>query len=106
MAILMLIQEGTMKPSKKVLYKLTKDHMTIKEILEHIDTLASEDMTEDGIHHDDWADHEGEYKIEIIKRLSEALEYTPEDTPGDTSDYVVPFYQETMDNLNKLTILK
>jgi len=48
--------------------------MTTKEIFENIQVLAMEDMTEDGIHHDDFPDHEGEYIESIIKRLKEINE--------------------------------
>ena len=47
--------------------------MTIKKILEAIEELAMEDMTEDGIHHDDFPDKEAEYKMEIIKQLAEEV---------------------------------
>lgn len=43
--------------------------MTISKILENIKELAMENMTEDGIHHDDYPDHEGEYEAEILKDL-------------------------------------
>lgn len=48
--------------------------MTIKTIQQAIEELAAEDMTEDGIHHDYWTDHEGEYIADIIDRLLEVNE--------------------------------
>jgi len=48
--------------------------MTIKTIMENIEELAMEDMTEDGIHKDDMPDHEGEYVVEVLKRLSDLVE--------------------------------
>lgn len=44
--------------------------MEIKTIFENIETLAGENMTEAGIHHDDWPDYEAEYIDEIIKELT------------------------------------
>jgi len=43
--------------------------MTIKQIHEAIQTLASENMTEDGIHHDDFPDRQSEYIDQIIVDL-------------------------------------
>ena len=45
--------------------------MTLAKIFTDIEELAAENMTEDGIHHDDWPDHEGEYIENIIKDLTE-----------------------------------
>ena len=45
--------------------------MTLAKIFTDIQDLAAENMTEDGIHHDDWSDHEGEYIENIIKDLTE-----------------------------------
>jgi len=45
--------------------------MNIKTIQDNIVELAAEDMTEDGIHHDDWTDHEGKYIADILERLLE-----------------------------------
>ena len=49
--------------------------MTTKTIIENIEVLASENMTEDGIHHDDWGDREAEYIHDIITGLIEHYEY-------------------------------
>ena len=60
----------------KVYYKevnelTTKENnMTTKKIYEDIQVLAMENMTEDGVHHDDYPDHEGEYIEEILKELN------------------------------------
>ena len=43
--------------------------MTIAKIFESIEELAAENMTEDGIHHDDWSDHVEYYIYEIIKDI-------------------------------------
>ena len=43
--------------------------MNIKTIIENIEYLANEDMTEHGIHHDDWSDRKREYALEIIVSL-------------------------------------
>ena len=48
--------------------------MTIKQIHEAIQTLASENMTEDGIHHDDWCDREFEYTDSIVRQLVDDFE--------------------------------
>ena len=45
--------------------------MNIKTIMENIVDLASENMTEDGIHHDDWPDTEWEYVGKIMDELAE-----------------------------------
>jgi len=50
---------------------LINNIMTLAKIFESIEELAAENMTEDGIHHDDWSDHEGEYVEDIIKDLTE-----------------------------------
>jgi len=47
-----------------------KSTMTTTKIYEDIQVLAMENMTEDGIHHDDYPDHEGEYIEEILKELT------------------------------------
>lgn len=39
--------------------------------MENLRELASENMTEGGIHHDDWPDQEHEYIDEILKELAE-----------------------------------
>ena len=44
--------------------------MTTNKIYEYIQELAMENMTEDGIHHDDYPDYEGEYIEEILKELT------------------------------------
>jgi len=49
------------------------NNMNIKTIMENITDLAMEDMTEDGIHHDDFPDHEAEYKVAILKTLSDLI---------------------------------
>jgi hypothetical protein len=67
----------------------TPTNMTIKEIIENIVELASEDMTEDGIHHDEWPDREFEYTDKIVRQLIEHFE---------------PF--DVMEALNGLTIRK
>ena len=38
--------------------------------MENIEELAMEDMTERGIHHDDFPDHEHEYIAEIIANIA------------------------------------
>jgi len=48
--------------------------MNIKTIQENIVELAMEEMTEDGIHHDDFPDRESEYVAEIVKDLLEINE--------------------------------
>jgi len=49
--------------------------MNLKTIMENIEVLAMEDMTEDGIHHDDFPDRESEYIAERLKQLLENYEY-------------------------------
>ena len=66
--------------------------MKIKTIEENIVDLAMEEMTEDGIHHDDFPDREFEYTDTIVKDLVEAFEVEE------------PF--DVMEELSKLTILK
>ena len=66
--------------------------MNIKTIKENIVDLAMEEMTEDGIHHDDFPDREFEYTDTIVKDLVEAFEVEE------------PF--DVMEELSKLTILK
>jgi len=48
--------------------------MTLAKIFTDIQELAAENMTEDGIHHDNWSDHEGEYIANIITELIETNE--------------------------------
>ena len=48
--------------------------MNIQTIRENINELAMEEMTEDGIHHDDYPDRDGEYIAEIIKDLANSME--------------------------------
>jgi len=48
--------------------------MTTNKIIESIEELAAENMTEDGIHHDDWADRSWEYELEILKDLNKHYE--------------------------------
>ena len=48
--------------------------MTIKKIFELIREVANDQMTEDGIHHDDWSDLEREYISEIINNLKKSNE--------------------------------
>ena len=72
--------------------------MDIKTILENIETLAGEDMTEDGIHHDDWPNHDGEYQSEILKRLVEVIE------PEQKIDWFDEWNRENEAKLAKLTI--
>jgi len=69
--------------------------MNIKTIIENIETLACENMTEDGIHHDDWSDREWEYTEEIIKELGKHFEV--EEVPG---------FVGTMEALSNLIIKK
>jgi len=45
--------------------------MNIHTIQTNIIELAMEDMTEDGIHHDDFPDREHEYVDSIMKTLNE-----------------------------------
>lgn len=40
----------------------------------NIEELAAENMTEDGIHHDDWTDHEGEYIHAILDDIISTYE--------------------------------
>ena len=44
--------------------------MNIKTIQQAIELLAAEEMTEDGIHHDNFPDREGPYVREIIRELA------------------------------------
>lgn len=48
--------------------------MNLKTIFENLETLAGENMTEAGIHHDDWPNYEAEYIDEIINELKEMNE--------------------------------
>lgn len=45
--------------------------MNIKTIQESIQELAMEEMTESGIHHDDFPDYESEYIAVILEDLKE-----------------------------------
>lgn len=51
---------------------------SIKKIMEEIEVLASENMTEDGIHHDDWSDREHEYIHDILETITSSYEYEHE----------------------------
>ena len=66
--------------------------MNIKTIEENIVDLAMEEMTEDGIHHDDFPDREFEYTDPIVRQLVEDFEVEE------------PF--DVMEELSKLTIRK
>ena len=66
--------------------------MNIKTIEENIVDLAMEEMTEDGIHHDDFPDREFEYTDRIVRELVEDFEVEE------------PF--DVMEELSKLTIHK
>ena len=66
--------------------------MDIKTIKENIVELAMEEMTEDGIHHDDFPDREFEYTDPIVKQL--------------VKDFEVEEPFDVMEELSKLTILK
>jgi len=48
--------------------------MNIKTIMENIVELASENMTEDGIHHDDWPDREHDFVEYVMDELLENFE--------------------------------
>jgi hypothetical protein len=48
--------------------------MNLKTIIENIQDLAMEDMTEDGIHHDDFPDREAEYQLDIVTKIAEHFE--------------------------------
>ena len=67
--------------------------MNINTIQENIVDLAMEEMTEDGIHHDDFPDRESEYVAEIIKDLLEINEIELEE---------IPQFKGTRDMLDKL----
>ena len=67
--------------------------MNIKTIQENIVELAMEEMTEDGIHHDDFPDRESEYVAEIVKDLLEINEIELDE---------IPQFKETRDMLDKL----
>jgi len=43
----------------------------MKEIIEQIQVLAMDRMTEDGIHHDDFPDREADYAYDILEELGE-----------------------------------
>ena len=66
--------------------------MDIKTIKENIVELAMEEMTEDGIHHDDFPNREFEYTDPIVKQL--------------VKDFEVEEPFDVMEELSKLTILK
>ena len=66
--------------------------MDLKTIKENIVELAMEEMTEDGIHHDDFPDREFEYTDPIVKQL--------------VKDFEVEEPFDVMEELSKLTILK
>ena len=72
--------------------------MNIKTIKENIVELAMEDMTEDGIHHDDFPDREFEYTDRIIRQLVEDFEVEMNLVEE------VPLFKGTKDALAKLTI--
>ena len=67
--------------------------MNIKTIRENIVDLAMEEMTEDGIHHDDFPDRESEYVAEIVKDLLEINEIELDE---------IPQFKGTRDMLDKL----
>ena len=67
--------------------------MNIKTIQENIVELAMEEMTEDGIHHDDFPDREYEYVAEIVKDLLEINEIELDE---------IPQFKGTRDMLDKL----
>jgi len=67
--------------------------MNIKTIQENIVELAMEEMTEDGIHHDDFPDRESEYVAEIVKDLLEINEIELDE---------IPQFKGTRDMLDKL----
>jgi len=67
--------------------------MNIKTIQENIVDLAMEEMTEDGIHHDDFPDRESEYVAEIVKDLLEINEIELDE---------IPQFKGTRDMLDKL----
>jgi len=69
--------------------------MNIKTIQENIVDLAMEEMTEDGIHHDDFPDRESEYVAEIVKDLLEINEIELDE---------IPQFKGTRDMLEKLQI--
>ena len=66
--------------------------MDLKTIKENIVELAMEEMTEDGIHHDDFPNREFEYTDPIVKQL--------------VKDFEVEEPFDVMEELSKLTILK
>jgi hypothetical protein len=47
--------------------------MNIESITENIKGLAMDEMTENGIHHDDFPDRCWEYELEIIKQIKTKL---------------------------------
>ena len=67
--------------------------MNIKTIQENIVDLAMEEMTEDGIHHDDFPDRESEYVAEIVKDLLGINEIELDE---------IPQFKGTRDMLDKL----
>jgi len=67
--------------------------MNIKTIQENIVELAMEEMTEDGIHHDDFPDRESEYVAEIVKDLLGINEIELDE---------IPQFKGTRDMLDKL----
>ena len=74
--------------------------MDIKTIKENIVELAMEEMTEDGIHHDDFPDREFEYTDPIVKQLVKDFEVEMNLVEE------VPLFKGTNKALDKLTILK
>jgi len=67
--------------------------MKYKIIQENIVELAMEEMTKDGIHHDDFPDRESEYVAEIVKDLLEINEIELDE---------IPQFKGTRDMLDKL----
>ena len=50
------------------------NNMNIKTIIENIEMLACDEMSENGIHHDDMPDHEGDAVFEILETLAKNFE--------------------------------
>jgi hypothetical protein len=73
--------------------------MDIKTIMENIETLAAENMTEDYIHHDDWPNREWEYVESIMQTLMEKYEVEEIEYKQD-----IPGFEGTKEALDKITI--
>ena len=67
--------------------------------MENIETLACENMTELGIHHDDWPDMEWEYVESIMQTLMEKYEVEEIEYKQD-----IPGFEGTKKALDKITI--